>query len=277
MAAFADAFSAAAPAGRATQPMNSSFSAYDYKQTKLEPGRCFLMDDYVRTGRVTRRTELEPAVAHLKSDRCWNLIHSGQPDTKPFEAKQGFSETKFHSGFMRRQKDSIPYLSERPDLPAAMPLGVSKSISVEPLERPGRRRAPEPVAHDVITGDGITKNLHHNERRHLVDAAAARSAGMYADAPGGRLRDSTARFFCTADQMPHRGGRQHTLETDGLTSTKRTSTVIGVGSNPSQEIYSVGAKEALGDSLYGLQRRQLAKTRAEQQRTADAAMVAALG
>ena len=36
---------------------------------------------------------------------------------------------------------------------------------------------------------------------------------------------------------------QRLLETDGLTVTKRTSTVIGVGTNPSQEIFSIGARE----------------------------------
>ena len=32
-------------------------------------------------------------------------------------------------------------------------------------------------------------------------------------APGGRLRDSTSRFFCTPEVLPHRPARQHLLET----------------------------------------------------------------
>ena len=272
-APFATAFSL--PAGKNTIAINSSFTAYDYKQEKLNPARSFLMDDYVRTGRVTKRCELDESVKHLKQDSCWPLIQSGQRDTAPFEAKQGFSETKFHAGFMRRQAANIPYLAERPSIPAALPLERSKSISVEPLERPGRRRAPEAAAHDVITGSGITENLRHSERRHVVDAAAARAARMHADTPGGRLRDSTARFFCTPDQMPRRDAREKQLDADGLTVTKRTSTVIGVGANPSQEIFSIGAREALHDSLYGLQRRGGGKADAHQ-RAADAALVKAL-
>ena len=110
-----------------------------------------------------------------------------------------------------------------------------------------------------------------------TDAAEARATSMYADGAGGRLRDSTARFFCTPDQMPHRAARQHTIVTDGLTQTKRTSTVIGVGSNPSQEIFSIGAREVLSDSLYGQQRRSLAKAAASASETsADVALVKAL-
>lgn len=111
----------------------------------------------------------------------------------------------------------------------------------------------------------------HGERRHTVDHREARASAMYADTPGGRLRDSTSRFFCTPDVLPHRPARQQLLETDGLTVTKRTSTVIGVGSNPSQEIFSIGAREVLADSIFGVQRRAQGRTAKEAHETAAAA------
>ena len=88
--------------------------------------------------------------------------------------------------------------------------------------------------------------LDHTERRDV---------GMHADAAGGRLRDSTARFFCTPQQMPHRQARQQTLEDDGLTTTQRTSTVIGVGLNPAAEIKSIGVRENFTESVYAIRRR----------------------
>ena len=70
-ASFSEAFSV--PAG-AAKAMNASFSAFDYKQTKLE---CLLLSD----GRLHQdRTGHAPTdgqnLSHLK-DSCWNLIHSG--------------------------------------------------------------------------------------------------------------------------------------------------------------------------------------------------------
>ena len=229
---------AADAAGKPTNRLNASFSAYDYAPAKLDHKRSFLMDDYLNAGRAARKAE-EPS-----RDRCWDLLHY-QKDVVPFEPRQGFSETKFHSGFMRRQGSQMPYLEERE---------ARRRIEPEP-------RAPPPrVSYNVLTSEGMDPSMDraHGERRHIVDARESRAAGMYADAPGGRLRDSTSRFFCTSDQMPHRPNRQHLLETDGLTHTKRTSTVIGVGTNPSQEIFSIGAREVLADSIYGITRRRAA-------------------
>ena len=115
--------------------------------------------------------------------------------------------------------------------------------------------------YNLLTSEGMDPSMDraHGERRHVVDHAAGRAGSLCADAPGGRLRDSTSRFFCPPETLPHRPSRQRLLETDGLTQTKRTSTVIGVGANPSQEIYSIGAREVLGDSIYGLARRRAAK------------------
>jgi len=131
-------------------------------------------------------------------------------------------------------------------------------------------------SYNVLTSEGMDPSMDraHGERRHVLDNRE-RHASMHADAPGGRLRDSTSRFFCTPDEMPHRQSRQQLLETDGLTVTKRTSTVIGVGANPSQEIFSIGAREVLSDSLYGLQRRRAGKEAKEA--AADAELVRALG
>ena len=144
----------------------------------------------------------------------------------------------------------------------ASPPSCARSQEEERKREPEPRPPPPPrVSYNVLTSEGMDPSMDrgHGERRHVVDHREARQAGMHADAPGGRLRDSTARFFCTHDQLPHRPPRQHLLETDGLTHTKRTSTVIGVGSNPSQEIFSIGAREVLADSIYGIQRRRAAR------------------
>ena len=280
------------PAGKPTQAMNSSFSGFDYMPGKLDKGRGFLMDDYLSSGRVARRNDAAP-LEHLKYDTCKQLVQY-QTDTATWQPKQGLTETKFHSGFMRRQVSAFPYIHERVRASSTRMTGLRPRATSpashppvgclctpcpqdmrnrEQAPKPSRRMAEAPPYHDVITGEGITKNVAHGERRHVEDHGPQRGAGLYADAPGGRLRDSTARFFCTPDQMPHRPERAHLLHTDGLIDTKRTSTVIGVGTNPSQEIYSVGAREALQDSLYGLQRRQAAKAR---ESAADAALVQSL-
>lgn len=93
-------------AGKPTNRLNASFSAFDYAPAKLDNGRSFLMDDYLQSGRVARKRE-EPS-----RDRCWDVLHY-QKDVAPFEPRQGFSETKFHSGFMRRQASAMPYLQQR--------------------------------------------------------------------------------------------------------------------------------------------------------------------
>lgn len=93
-------------AGKSTNLLNASFSAFDYAPSKLDHGRSFLMDDYLQTGRIARKRE-EPT-----RDRCWDVLHY-QKDVAPFEPRQGFSETKFHSGFMRRQASQMPYLQQR--------------------------------------------------------------------------------------------------------------------------------------------------------------------
>ena len=93
-------------AGKPTNKLNASFSAFDYAPAKLDNARSFLMDDYLQSGRIARKRE-EPT-----RDRCWDVLHY-QKDVVPFEPRQGFSETKFHSGFMRRQGSQMAYLQQR--------------------------------------------------------------------------------------------------------------------------------------------------------------------
>lgn len=243
---------AADAAGKDTKQMNSSFSAFDYVPSRLEKARNFLMDDYIQSGRAARRQQ-------TMQDSCWDILQY-QKDVQPFVPRQGFSETKFHSGFMRRQGSQMPYLVER-----------EERRKIEPELKPPK---PRPN-YDILTSEGMTPSMEikENERRHVNDHRE-RDAGMHADAPGGRLRDSTSRFFCVPEQLPHRSHRQRLLETDGLTVTKRTSTVIGVGANPSQEIFSIGAREVLSDSMYGITRRRAGQ--AAREAAEDAAQVRAL-
>ena len=106
-------FDGVPPAGKETRTLNASFSAYDYKPAKLDFGRSFLMDDYVRTGRVARHDpRLDGSLRHLKGDSCWDVIHYQQESQQQqFTPTQGFNETKFHKGFMRRQQCDIPRVS----------------------------------------------------------------------------------------------------------------------------------------------------------------------
>jgi len=236
-------------AGKPSTLMNSSFSAYDYKPSHLDGQRSFMMDDYLQSGRFARS---KPASG---GDSCWELLHyKAEPQFKPV---QGFSETKFHNGFMRRQQSSILQDQQR------LENEVHKEQRAERVMTQRRQRlgALESFAYngyDVITGQEIDPSRNrgpHKERRHVADHVADRSSMVGADTSGGRLRDSTSRFFCTSDQLPHRAGRCHNITNDGLTVTQRTSTMIGVGPNPAQEIHSTGASEALSNSLYGLKRR----------------------
>ena len=245
----------AMPAGRPTAPLNAAFCAFDYLPSKLDRQRSFLMDDYLSSGRMARAQS-----ESSRRDTSWEVLQY-QKDIEPFIPEQGFNQTKFHAGFMRRQASNIPYLVEREAL-----------RNREPMQRAPRPRQ----SYDILTSEGMDPSMDraHGERRHITDAREARAGSTNADAPAGRLRDSTSRFFCTAEQLPHRPYRQQLQETDGLTITKRTSTVIGVGANPSQEIYSIGAREVLSDSIYGIKRRAAGMEAAAQ--SADVAAVRAL-
>jgi len=245
------AMTAAPPAGKPSTVLNSSFSAYDYKPAHLDRQRSFMMDDYLTSGRVARS---KPA-SSASSDSCWEVLH--YKDQPQFETKQGFSETKFHKGFVRRQQPTIRQDEQRL-LNESARQERAERVMVQRRQRLGELESFAYNGYNLITGDDIDPGRNrgpHLERRHVADHVEARSRMVGADTSGGRLRDSTSRFFCTPEQLPHRSHRQSNLQNDGLTVTTRTSTMIGVGPNPSQEIHSVGAREALGDSLYGLSRR----------------------
>mmetsp|Transcript_5537 Transcript_5537/g.14626 ORF Transcript_5537/g.14626 Transcript_5537/m.14626 type:complete len:152 (-) Transcript_5537:288-743(-) len=68
----------------------------------------FLMDDCMATDRITRKADLGELHC-LKGDTILSLVQY-ETDTTLSQPKQGFSKTKFHKGFMRRQADSIRYL-----------------------------------------------------------------------------------------------------------------------------------------------------------------------
>ena len=253
-------------AGKPTSLLNASFSGYDYKQSRLDNhSRAFMMDDYGHVGRVARGQP--PSSSSLVSDSCWELLrHRG--GSSQFVPPQGLQQTKFHSGFIRKQEPYIQQDVARKE--AELRKGERADRILE--ERRGRLGELQSFGYngyDIITGREIdpAKNRgRRRERRHVPDLSQSGDPLAGADTSGGRLRDSTSRFFCTADLLPHRSNREQTLQNDGLTSTQRTSTLIGLGPNPAQEIVSIGVREALGDSLWGARRR----------READVALVAAL-
>lgn len=270
----------ALPAGKPSQQLNASFSAYDYNPGKLNGARSFLMDDY-HAGRTTKSysgASLLPSqhVNKPPSESTWAMLHC-QKSEPQFQATQGFAETKFHAGFMRRQQESILQDAARKRSEQYQQERAARAME-QRRERLGQLRSFAYNGYNIITGEDFDPSRNRalpKERRHVLDNAAARETTTGADTAGGRLRDSTSRFFCTPDLMPHREARQQLLESNGLVATQRTSTVIGVGPNPSQEILSVGAREALSDSLYGKQRRREV-TEAQAKRAADVSMVAAL-
>ena len=257
------------PAGKPTQTLNAAFSAYEYKPGRLEHGRSFLMDDYLVDG---RRSRPQRENLNLAGDQCFAALQY-QRDIPHWQPTQGFSDTKFHNGFYRRQQGSIGQDVER--------IRNTEQCEVrhDAIRQVRGRRLDDVTSfkyngYNIITGEDFDPTKDRSRRpeaRHVRDHAEARETGLSADTAGGRLRDSTSRFYCTPQQMPHRAPRQQTIENDGLVTTKRTSTVIGIGVNPSQEIKSIGARENFTESVYAIRRRNAVADRA-----ADVAMVASL-
>ena len=286
-------------AGKATKGLNAAFSACEYKPARLEPGRTFLLDDYEGRQCRAHRENL-----HLTGDACFQAM-AYEKNVTQFNPVQ--ESAKFHTGFYRRQQGTI-----RQDAERKQHEGIKEErAAVITRMRGDRMHATSSFAYngyDIITGEdldpskdrGRRPEARHWEPGNELDHTERRDVGMQSDTAGGRLRDSTSRFFCTPQQMPHRQARQHTLETDGLTKTQRTSTVIGVGLNPAAEIKSIGVREAFTESAYAIRRRnsamdprtalgranlrqasqanmqQSASHAADTARSADVAMVAAL-
>lgn len=241
-------------AGKATIGLNSAFSACEYKPGRLEPGKTFLMDDYESRQCRPHRENL-----HLTNDACFQAL-AYEKEVTQFAPKQ--ESAKFHTGFYRRQQGTILQDAERKQREAV------KEVRGEVISQLRGERVEEANSfayngYDIITGHDFDPSKDRGRRpeaRHVapgneLDHTEQRDSGLSADTAGGRLRDSTSRFFCTPQQMPHRQARQQTIEADGLTTTQRTSTVIGVGTNPAAEIKSIGARENFTESVYAIRRR----------------------
>ena len=261
---------AGAPAaGQPTKALNKSFSGYEYLPSRLQGAgtRSFLMDDYP-LDRSSRTNKPE-------QDQMYDFLQY-QKEVAPWQPKQGFSETRFHNGFQRRQQPDI-----RQDEGRLAHVAAREKRADDFL--PKRR---EHLTHlegfayngyNIITGEDLDPakdRARRPEARHVRDPYDERLKRMDADGAGGRLRDSTSRFFCTQEQLPRNQARSDFIENDGLLHTKRTSTVIGIGANPAQEIYSIGARENFTESQYAITRREASLAAA--QRASDVAMVAAL-
>ena len=244
-------------AGKATKVLNASFSACEHKPARLEPGRTFLMDDYEDRQCRPHRENL-----HLTGDACFEAM-AYEKNVTQFAPVQ--ESAKFHTGFYRRQQGTILQDAERKQREGFK----EERGEVITRMRGERMNAASSFAYngyDIITGHDFDPSKDRGRRpeaRHVapgnqLDHTERRDVGMQADTAGGRLRDSTSRFFCTPQQMPHRQARQQTIEADGLTTTQRTSTVIGVGTNPAAEIKSIGVRENFTESVYAIRRRNSA-------------------
>ena len=241
-------------AGKATKGLNAAFSAVEYKSARLEPGKTFLMDDYEGRQCRAHRENL-----HLTGDQCFQAM-AYEKNVTQFNPIQ--ESAKFHTGFYRRQQGTILQDAERKQREGYKE-DRGEVITRMRGERVNAASSFAYNGYDIITGHDFDPSKDRGRRpqaRHVapgneLDHSERRDVGMQADTAGGRLRDSTARFFCTPQQMPHRQARQQTIEADGLTTTQRTSTVIGVGLNPAAEIKSIGARENFTESVYAIRRR----------------------
>ncbi len=103
------------PAGKPTLPLNAAFSAYDYKPGHIHAGRSFMMDDYGPGGPEARKTREHRENRNLAGDQCFQALlgADGYRGETQFVPKQGFSQTKFHNGFYRRQQYDIRQDVER--------------------------------------------------------------------------------------------------------------------------------------------------------------------
>lgn len=171
----------------------------------------------------------------------WGLLQYQQEPE--FQPTQGLQYTKFRSGFMRRQGPEIDAEADRKLFEA----NREQRLIAPASQRHERLMATQTFAYNgynVVTADevpgrhGAPYEWRPGKRR-IQDCRHPTGA----DAPVSRLRDSTARFHCTPEDLPTSGLRRFTLVNDGLTATKRTSTVIGIGPNRPMEIPSVGVRE----------------------------------
>ena len=142
-----------AAAGKPSTRLNSSFSAYDYKQSHLDNSRSFMMDDYVNSGRAARS---QPP-ASVVSDSCWELMHHRGGSSSQFQPMQGVQETKFHKGFQRRQEPQIQQDAARKDAELRK---VWLRISCQP-RHPAQLPTPYPVLAKPLHPSSPRPTSHH--------------------------------------------------------------------------------------------------------------------
>ena len=138
------------------------------------------MDDYLTSRRMARRQE-PPS-----RGSTWDVLQY-QKDVEPFVPRQGFSETKFHSGFMRRQGSQMPYLVHREE---------------QRMREPPQRVPPPRQSYDILSSAGMDPSMDraHGERREYTlgedDVEGARRVargGEHRAADGRRDEQGAAR------------------------------------------------------------------------------------
>jgi len=250
-------------AGKGTSLLNSSFSGFDYMPSKMEKGRSFLMDDYTTD---TTRSARRPATL---TDGVGALLQY-QPSEERWRPEQGTHQTKFHQGFKRREQQHIAQDAPRKQFDEERSQRLLGPAALR-YDRLNTMRTFKYNGYDVITGSEVGDGYTWRSGKRHIDDSRHPTGG---DAPVGRLRDSSARFFCSPDELPVTALRRNHLVNDGLTTTQRTSTIIGIGPNRAQEMPSIGVTENFTGSHYAQSRRQAAAS--QRAKAEDVALVQAL-
>lgn len=226
-------------AGAATEALSRSNTALDYKSTKLEPGRTFMMDDYAAIGRAARRPapSLDSVATLIAYQPTAEVVADSSTGST---GSGGLCATKFGTGFTRRQQRDIGQDEERKRWEE------HKRATTSPAEQRRERLLEVTQTRHLFAGEGGSGPTQ-------APRVEPRPGSVGDNSHVSRLRSSTSRFHCTAEELSPSESRRGKLLAEGLT-TKRTSAVIGIGAGP--RIESVGVRENFTESHYAQQRRR---------------------
>lgn len=199
-------------AGKATLRLNdSAFAAYD-------PSRKSMMV-YEAYTRPTRREASAMRQGLGESQAAtWQALQYDQ--SAQWRPEQGTHTTRFHRGFARRHVSDINPSEQRQQSDAER-AERQAAITEQRREYLVGKRTFRGSGYNILTGEetgGASKPMKLPQRRHNIEIDRSTSPG--ADKTAYRLRDSSARFHATAEEMLHRPERVAGLMREGLVQTQ---------------------------------------------------------